>query len=77
MIVQRDVNPNMSIYYLGSSIIQALQDMNSQIVDFFDLYKSLSEKQKVSMQLFVLSIDWLYLAGAIKSTNNGQIEKCF
>jgi len=44
-------------------------------VDFFEVYEQLKIEHNISIRLYVLTVDWLYLLGAIKS-DRGLIERC-
>lgn len=77
MILSKDINPEKSIYYIGSLVIDSLNYWDDTLIDFFELYKAVNQKKTVTMQLFVLSIDWLFLLGLIKPEQHGKIEKCF
>ena len=76
MIINRDSNPERELYYLGALVIDILQKSPMKKIDFFDAFQQLNEHKKVSMNLLALTLDWLYIAGAVES-KNGQIEKCF
>ena len=74
MIINQDNNPQRQLYYLGA---QALEILNAKggSVDFFEVYEQLKIEHNISIRLYVLTIDWLYLLGAIKS-DKGLIERC-
>lgn len=76
MIVNKDSNPERELYYLGALVIEILIDSPNKSVDFFDAFQALNNKKKVSMNLFSLTLDWLYLIGVVKS-QKGHIVKCF
>lgn len=76
MIVSSDIHPQRKIYYIGALIIQELKKIGTKEIDFFVLYTSLKEKEKISINLFSLSLDWLFLLGAIDKRNN-KIIVCF
>jgi len=76
MIIDRDTNPSRDIYYLGSELLAALDQHTAKEVDFFVAFDLLNKKVQVSMSLYVLTIDWLFLLGSIRS-QDGVIEKCF
>ena len=46
-------------------------------VDFFDVYQKFSAFEGVSINLFSLTLDWLYLLGVIDNSEKGFIRKCF
>ncbi len=74
MILNQDNHPQRQLYYLGAKALEVLQS-NGGAGDFFDIYQELRQKEDISIKLFVLTLDWLYLLGAIKS-NKGIIEQC-
>lgn len=74
MIVNQDNHPQRQLYYLGAKALEILSAKGGS-VDFFDVYQELKVKEDISIRLFVLTVDWLYLLGAIKS-NKGIIEQC-
>jgi hypothetical protein len=76
MIVGKDIHPERKIYYLGARLIELLKDFPGKEINFFDIYQKLNESEKVSIKLFTLTLDWLFLLKAIDS-RNGNIEKCF
>ena len=75
MIVNPDSHPQRQLYYLGAKVIEIIS-ANDDSSDFFETYKKLKEKEDISIMLFMLTLDWLYLLGVIKS-HRGLIEKCF
>ena len=42
----------------------------------YPTYESLNARQGVSVNAFLLALDWLFLIGAV-SSDNGRIKKCF
>lgn len=74
MIVSQDIHPQRQLYYLGAKALNVIME-NGGGVDFFDAYRQLKEDEDISIMLFILTLDWLYLLGAIK-TDKGWIEKC-
>ncbi len=76
MIVTTDINPERDIYYLGALVLEVLKESKSKEIDYFDAYQALNQKEKVSISLFSLILDWLFLLGAVKSDQR-FIVKCF
>lgn len=76
MIVSSDIHPQKKVYYIGALIINELKSLGAKEFDFFYLYTTLKEKENISMSLFSLSLDWLFLLGAIDKKNNKLIV-CF
>lgn len=76
MIISSDIHPQKKIYYLGALIIKELKLLNTKKFDFFSLYTTLKEKESISMNLYSLSLDWLFLLGAIEKKES-KLVVCF
>jgi len=77
MIISRDINPERDFYYLGAKVIEILAHEKDIRADFFNVFEQLNSSEKISINLFTLTLDWLYLIGAINKSENGGIVKCF
>lgn len=76
MIVNKDIHPKRKIYYLGAVVIDLLKQQSSDEIDYFTAYQQLNDVEKVSMEIFSLTLDWLYMLGVIDGYK-GSIKKCF
>ncbi|MGE4414624.1 MAG: ABC-three component system middle component 6 [Bacteroidales bacterium] len=76
MILGKDIHPQRKIYYLGAVVIELLNTTDNKGNDFLSLYQQVGKKEKISMNLFALTLDWLYILGLIEN-NKGLIRKCF
>ena len=77
MIVNKNINPERDLYYLGANVIEALNSFTKNEIDYFDLFLSVNKSNKVSLNLYSLVLDWLFILGIIKKGNKGLIIKCF
>jgi hypothetical protein len=77
MIVSREIKPDRDLYFLGSKVIQVLVDSNDKKVDYFELFQRVNSELEISLNLFTLALDWLFILGVIKNAENRLIEKCF
>lgn len=77
MIVNKDINPKRDVYYLGAKTIEILSAEKNKVVDFFDVFQKLNASEHISINLFILTLDWLYLIGSIEELQKGKIVKCF
>ena len=77
MILNKNINPERDVYNLGASVIQILVSSKSIRFGLLDTYQELLKKEKISLQLFLFTLDWLFILGVIKRTTNGDFEKCF
>ena len=75
MIVSKNTNPERDYYFLGAILIEIVSKDES--IDFVTAYDLFKKETKMSYNAFLLTLNWLYLIGAIEKTNNGVIVKCF
>lgn len=76
MIVSKDINPEREVYYLGAMIIEIIEGVPNNI-DFFDLYHKVRSLEGISMELYSLTLSWLFIVGAVENIEEGNIRKCF
>lgn len=77
MIVNKNTHPERDLYYLGGKLIEILDKLNQSEVDYIELYIEMKKEVDLSFNLFVLTLDWLYLIGVIKRGGKGELLKCF
>ncbi|MCP1253295.1 hypothetical protein NK212_15670 [Elizabethkingia sp. S0634] len=77
MIVNKNINPERDLYYLGGKVIEILGSSNKTNFDYFELYASLNKNHNISINLFSLILDWLFILGVIKKDKKGQLGRCF
>ena len=76
MIISKDINPEDDIYFLGSQLIELLDSYSEEKVDFFDAFQKMNIENNISINLFSLVLDWLFLLGIVKSEKR-FVVKCF
>ncbi|MDP8208046.1 MAG: hypothetical protein P9L92_15385 [Candidatus Electryonea clarkiae] len=76
MIIGRDIKPERQIYHLGALLLEVLQATPNRTIELFDVFELMNSHETVSVNAFVLTLDWLFLLGAI-TNDKGRIEKCF
>jgi len=76
MIITKDSNPENDIYFLGSILIEVLDSIQGDKIDFLDAYQKMNDQKRISVNLFSLVVDWLFLIGSVKSEKS-YIIKCF
>lgn len=77
MIVNKNINPERDLYYLGGKVIELLDNSDNEKFDYFELYSSLNKNHDISINLFTLALDWLFILKAVKKDKKGLLEKCF
>jgi len=76
MILNQDIKPEKSAYYLGSMILSVLKEDSSEVIDLLDLFEAINRHEKVSYHAFSIAMNWLYLIGAL-DLQERQLVKCF
>lgn len=74
MIVSQDNHPQRQLYYLGAKTLGMLRRKGGTS-DFFEAYQELKNAEDISIMLFILTLDWLYLLGVVKA-EKGWITQC-
>lgn len=77
MIVDKNIHPERDLYYLGSVLIDILSNSLDSNFDYLELYNLFSRNKDISIHLFSLTLDWLFLLGIVRKSEQGRIEKCF
>lgn len=77
MILNKNIHPERDLYFLGGVFIDLLDSHPGERIDFFDLYARANETNSISINLFTLVLDWLFILGIIKKGENGILVKCF
>ncbi len=78
MILLSTDNPSNAVYYLGSKLLELMMEhQNSKytlgVTDYFNLMNHL---QPVSMNRFLLVLDWLFMLGKISSDSKRGLRLC-
>lgn len=75
MIINSERNPNMSLYYLGSIVLEILLKKDNTSIE--NLYEATQVALGLDLHIdfFYYALDWLYLISAIK-LNNERICLC-
>ncbi|HUB91923.1 MAG TPA: ABC-three component system middle component 6 [Dyella sp.] len=74
MLLPDNVHPENTLMYNGALIIKTLKRMRAATL--LDLFVETRAETDIGMPLFVLSLDWLYLAECITLDDQGMIALC-
>ena len=69
-----NIHPEQSIYYNGAFVLQALRER--RVMDLLDLYLDTQKYRQMTMPVFVLCLDWLYLLNLVSLNEQGGVELC-
>jgi len=74
VLLPDNIHPEQTVYFNGASVLSAIQ--KHRVMDVFDLYAQTTVNRKMSMPVFFLCLDWLYLIDLITLNDNGMVELC-
>jgi hypothetical protein len=75
MLVPDNIHPEQTIYFNGAFVLKIIQEHH--VMDMLDLYVQTTSEQDMTMPVFVLCLDWLFLLNVITLNDNGMVERCF
>lgn len=68
-----DTDPKANPVYIGSVVLRIFQSNDSMIIEISRLYELVNSVFELSFDLFLYSLDWLFIIGAIELDGNGGI----
>ena len=74
MLIPDNIHPEQTIYFNGAFVLKAIQE--HRVMDMLDLYIQTKTACKMSMPVFVLCLDCLFLLDLITLNDNGQVKLC-
>ena len=74
MLVPDNIHPEQTIYFNGAFVLKAIQEHH--MMDMLDLYIETTSEREMSMPVFVLCLDWLFLLNLVTLNDNGKVELC-
>ncbi len=75
MLIPDCIHPEQTIYFNGAIVLQTLQREKS--AEILDLYALARTEREMSLQIFMLCLDWLFLINAVSLTSHGRIDLCY
>ena len=74
MLIPDNIHPEQTIYFNGSFVLRAIQEYRA--MDILDLYIQTKLMREMTMPVFLLCLDWLFLLGMITLNTQGQVILC-
>ena len=74
MLVPDNIHPEQTIYFNGAFVLKAIQE--NHVINIIDLYLKTKAEREMSMPVFILCLDWLFLLNLITLSDNGKVELC-
>lgn len=74
MLIPDNIHPEQTIYFNGAFVLKAIQE--HRVMDLLDLYTETTSERKMSMPVFALCLDWLFLLDLVIFNDRGKVELC-
>lgn len=74
MLLPDNINPEQTIYYNGSFVLKVITGLG--VSNLLDLYMRTIQEKEMTMSVFTLCLDWLFLIGMIELNPNGMVALC-
>ena len=74
MLILNERSPNTSLYYLGAKLLNFLTNNSIHNIRLCDLYDRFKKIENIEFNRFLLTIDWLFIIGKIKLSDNGALK---
>ncbi len=74
MLLPDNIHPENSVYYNGAFVLQAVQ--HNPALDTLGLYQHVKQLKDISMPVFILCLDWLFLLDVLILNEQGRVELC-
>jgi hypothetical protein len=74
MLLPDNIHPEQTIYYNASHILNIL--LQKKQTPLFDLYVETNSTVNMTVPVFFLSLDWLFLIDAINYLEDGSVALC-
>ena len=75
MLLPDNIRPEHTIFFNSAFVLKAIQESTEKL-SFLDLYIATQRFREISMPLFVLCLDWLYLLNIVVLNSFGLVELC-
>lgn len=74
MLLPENIHPENSLYFNGAYVLESLRKIGQ--TSPMDLFMESRKSCEMQMPLFVLTLDWLFLAGLVTCNSDGNIQSC-
>ncbi|MDU9047658.1 MAG: hypothetical protein Q3M30_02330 [Candidatus Electrothrix sp. Rat3] len=74
MLIPDNIHPEQTIYFNGAFVLKTIQ--KHRMMDMLELYVQTRSERNMTMPVFMLCIDWLYLLNLVTLNDKGMVELC-
>lgn len=68
-----DSDPKLNPINIGAFILNRITESDYTEIEIENLYEAVKSEFNASYDIFVYTLDWLFIAGAISLSKNGKI----
>lgn len=76
MLILSTDNPQNSLYYLGSILLDTMSKNIGNNFGIYDYFEIINQYQSVTMNRFLLILDWLFMLGKISTDSEKGLHLC-
>lgn len=74
MLIPDHIHPESTVYFNGAMVLKAIKARGRQPI--LELYLTAEREHSMSLPMFVLSLDWLYLLNLVRLDEKGEVQPC-
>ena len=74
MLVPDNIHPEQTIYFNGAFVLKTLQEYCA--LELVELYIKTRTEREMTMPVFLLCLDWLFLLGVVSMNSKGEVKLC-
>lgn len=74
MLIPDNIHPEATVYFNGAIVLGVTQRLRTQPA--FRLYQAVQRERAMSLPMFVLCLDWLFLLNLVRLNAQGEVELC-
>lgn len=79
MLLPDSIHPEQTIYFNGAMVLQTLHLQTPErehSLDLLELFGNTRARLDISLPVFILCLDWLYLLNLVSVDEEGRIRLC-
>lgn len=76
MLLPDNIHPEQTVYYNGSIVLKVLLTRDEKRASLLDLYQEVKDFEDITLPMFVLCLDWLYLVDVAQLNEEGEVKLC-
>lgn len=74
MLIPDNIHPEQTVYFNGAFVLKAIQKRRTE--NLLDLYIQTTAERQMSMPVFILCLDWLFLLNLVTLNESGEVKLC-